>query len=197
MAKILFSKNLSYLKIKRFFDILFSILSILFFIPLFIVVAVFIYIFDNGSVIYKQYRVGKDGNKFIIYKFRSLPLKTKLVSSDALPDIKISLIGRFLRRTNIDELPQIFNILKGDMSFVGPRPPLLSQKELIKLRHQNKSIHSCPGLTGLAQIKGYDGMSVIEKAKLDAFYLKNISFFYDLFIIFSTFLYLLKKQPKY
>lgn len=197
MAKILLPNNLSYSKFKRFFDIIFSFLSILFFIPLFIVVAVFIYLFDNGPVIYKQYRTGRKGNKFIIYKFRSLPVNTKLISSDALPNIKTKLIGKILRRTNIDELPQILNILKGDMSFVGPRPPLPSQKELIKLRHKNKSIHCYPGLTGLAQIKGYDGMSVIEKAKLDATYLKNISFANDIIIIFSTFLYLFRKQPKY
>ena len=197
MAKIIFSKKLTYTKFKRFFDIIFSSLSILFFIPLFFVVAILIYIFDNGPVIYKQYRTGKGGDEFLIYKFRSLPVNTKLISSDALPNIKTNLIGRILRRTNIDDLPQMFNILRGDMSFVGPRPPLPSQIELIKLRHQNKSIYCYPGLTGLAQIRGYNGMSVIEKAKLDAIYLKNISFANDLIIIFSTFFYLLRKQPKY
>ena len=156
-----------------------------------------IYIFDNGPIIYTQSRTGRNGKKFIIYKFRSLPVNTKLLSSDSLPNIKTKFIGKFLRRTNIDELPQIINILKGDMSFVGPRPPLPTQLELIDLRYQNNSISCYPGLTGLAQIRGYDGMSVPEKAKFDDIYYKNISFMQDFIIIISTIFYLLKKPPKY
>ena len=126
-----------------------------------------------------------------------MPVGTKNVSSDKLSDIKISKIGKILRRTNADELPQLFNILRGDMSIVGPRPCLLSQKELINLRIENKSINCRPGLTGLAQINSYDNMSIKKKAYYDYEYSKKMCFLLDIQIILRTFIYLISPPPKY
>lgn len=137
------------------------------------------------------------GNEFTIIKFRSMPINTVELPSNEIGKIKISKIGSFIRRTNIDELPQIFNILLNDMSFVGPRPPTLKQKKLIQYRIKNGSINCKPGLTGFAQISSYDGMSIQEKAKFDGMYLKKISFVTDLKIIIKTFFYLFKPPPIY
>ncbi len=182
---------------KRLFDILFSLISLILFIPVFVIVAIGIKIFDPGPIIFKQFRIGVNKKKFLIYKFRSLPYGTKNISSDKFNLERISIVGKFIRRTSIDELPQLFNILKGEMSFVGPRPPLPSQKELISLRIKNKSIMSKPGLTGLAQIKGFTGMSIDQKALYDEEYHLKKSFILDFCLILSTFIYLLKKPPVY
>jgi len=112
----------------------------------------------------------------------------------ALP---ITRVGGFIRRTNIDELPQLINVLRGDMSMVGPRPPIPSQVGLCRLREQNGSVHCLPGLTGLAQINGYDGMPDEEKAQWDGKYAATMSFFNDLKIVLRTFGYLKKKPPVY
>jgi len=188
---------IKYLIIKRLFDFIFAMVSIIILSPITIIISLLIYFFDNGPIIYKQKRVGKSGSLFIIYKFRSLPVNTKNIPSDSLTNIKISLIGRFIRRTNIDELPQLFNIIRGDMSFVGPRPPIPSQNKLIELRHLNGSINCKPGLTGLAQINGYDGMSVESKSNYDKLYFNKLNFFFDIFIILKTFIYLTKRPPIY
>tara|TARA_A100001035_G_C27702711_1_gene463291 strand:- start:433 stop:999 length:567 start_codon:yes stop_codon:yes gene_type:complete len=183
--------------IKRPFDFIFAFFSLIILLPIFPIVFLLIKFFDNGPIIFRQYRVGTNNEKFIIYKFRSLPHGTKNVSSDKLKIDKISKVGKFLRRTSIDELPQLFNILKGDMSFVGPRPSLISQEELIYLRNKNRSIGSKPGLTGLAQIKGFTGMSISQKALYDEKYHLSKSFFLDLYLIISTIFYLIKKPPVY
>ena len=183
--------------IKRIFDFIFALISLILFLPIFFIVCLAIKIFDPGPILFKQYRVGKNNKKFMIFKFRSLPYGTQNISSDKLVILNISNVGKFIRRTSIDELPQLLNILKGDMSFVGPRPPLETQEELIALRIKNKSITNKPGLTGLAQIKGFNGMSIKQKAYYDEVYHLKKSFILDLFIIFSTFFYLLKKPPVY
>ena len=183
--------------IKRIFDFLFALISLILFSPIFFIVSLAIKLFDPGPILFKQNRIGINNKKFIIFKFRSLPDGTKNISSDKLELKTISNVGKFIRRTSIDELPQLFNILKGDMSFVGPRPPLMSQEKLIYLRKKNKSICSKPGLTGLAQIKGFTGMSIEQKAYYDHKYHLKKSFFLDLFLIISTFFYLLKKPPVY
>jgi len=160
-------------------------------------ISVLIKIFDTGPVFFKQIRVGQDRKEFLFYKFRSMPVNTGNLPSDKIGQLKLTWIGKFIRRSNIDELPQLFNILKGDMSVVGPRPPLPDQKELIQLRIQNGSIKIRPGLTGLAQINSFDGMSIEEKANFDAEYTLQISLFNDLKIIFNTFSYLFKPPPVY
>lgn len=153
--------------------------------------------FDPGPIFFKQYRVGRDGVKFQFYKFRSMPVNTGDIPSDKVGEIELTWIGRFIRRSNLDELPQLLNILKGDMSVVGPRPPIPNQQKLIDIRMKNGSIEFRPGLTGLAQIKSFDGMSVVQKAEYDGLYAKNISFWSDIKIILNTFTYLLKPPPVY
>jgi len=126
-----------------------------------------------------------------------MPPSTKVVASDKLGEIKITWFGRFIRRLNLDELPQLWNILKGDMSIIGPRPSLVSQKELIGLRRKNGALDCRPGLTGLAQVNSFDGMSFIVKANFDAQYAAKITFLGDLKIFLQTFLYLAKPPPVY
>jgi O-antigen biosynthesis protein WbqP len=182
---------------KRLFDIVVVMVAILILGPFMIVVALLIKVFDPGPVIFQQIRVGKNGKEFWFYKFRSMPLNTGDVPSDQVGAIQLTWVGRFIRRTNIDELPQLFNIFKGDMSVVGPRPPISSQDELLQLRRNNQSILVRPGLTGLAQIKSFDGMTIEQKAEFDAKYASDISFFHDMKIILCTFSYLLKPPPVY
>ncbi|MCP4974596.1 MAG: sugar transferase [Maribacter sp.] len=182
---------------KRLLDIIIVLSAVIILFPLMLVVAIFIKIFDPGPVFFKQLRTGRNGKEFWFYKFRSMPLNTGNLPSDQIGQMKLTWIGRLIRRTNIDELPQLFNIFKGDMSVVGPRPPVPGQKELIQLRNQNGAIKVRPGLTGLAQINSFDGMSIEEKANNDADYSAEISLINDVKIIFSTFSYLLKPPPVY
>lgn len=182
---------------KRLFDILTTLVAISILLPLMLVVSVLIKIADPGPVLFAQSRIGQRGRPFRFYKFRSMPVGTGDVSSDQLGEIRLSSIGRFIRRTNIDELPQLFNILSGDMSVVGPRPPIPAQKELLGLRRESGTLDCRPGLTGLAQVNSYDGMSVAEKARYDEIYSRKITFWGDFSIILRTLVYLFKKPPVY
>jgi O-antigen biosynthesis protein WbqP len=182
---------------KRLLDVVASLLVAIALSPLLIIIALAIGIFDPGPVIFRQARVGREGQNFTFYKFRSLPVATGNVPSDALKALDLPWIGRFIRRTNIDELPQLFNILKGDMSIVGPRPPIPSQTELVAMRRANGALSCRPGLTGLAQVSAFDGMSPAEKAVFDGHYAAAISFTGDALIVMRTFGYLLSPPPKY
>ena len=182
---------------KRLFDISLSVLAIAVIWPILILVPIMIKISDSGPVIFSQIRVGKNGNTFRFYKFRSMPVGTDDISSDKMEGVNLTWVGRLIRRTNVDELPQLFNILIGDMSVVGPRPPIPSQHELIELRRAGKVLEFRPGLTGLAQINSFDGMRPDQKAELDRQYIKKISLWLDLRIIFRTFSYLLRPPPTY
>lgn len=182
---------------KRFIDVSASIFVLLILSPLLIISSLIIFIQDRGPVFFKQERIGKNQSKFMIYKFRSMPIGTANVSSDQVEKIKITLFGKFIRRTNIDELPQLINIIKGEMSLIGPRPGLPSQDELIKLRCNNSTYDVAPGLTGLAQIKAYDFMPIEEKAYWDGKYADSITFIGDCLIVLNTLLYLTKKPPVY
>jgi len=187
-----------YLKFgKRLFDVTFSLISLIILSPLMISTVLLIKLFDHGPVIFKQERTGLNGIVFNMYKFRSMPLKTKEFSSDQIGHLNLTWIGKFIRRTNIDELPQLINIIKGDMSIVGPRPALPIQKDLIKYRRDNGSLFCLPGLTGLAQVSSFDGMNIHEKTRLDGEYLNSICFKFDLQIIFRTIAYLLRPPPIY
>ena len=126
-----------------------------------------------------------------------MPIDTKNIPSDKLDKVKIKFIGKILRRFNLDELPQLLNILKGEMSFVGPRPCLPSQLKLINARKENNSSSLLPGLTGLAQVNSYDGMDFAQKAHFDKLYSESVSFTSDIIILIKTILYLFKKPPKY
>jgi len=182
---------------KRFFDFFFSIVALIFLSPLLTIIIILIYFFDSGPIFFRHERVGNKGKKFLMLKFRSMPVGTKNLSSDKIGEVRVSWVGNIIRRTNIDELPQLFNILKNEMSIVGPRPCAPYQKKLIKYRRKNLSFYCKPGLTGLAQVNSYNDMSIQKKANFDALYKKNISLGTDLKIIFKTFSYLFKPPPIY
>lgn len=182
---------------KRVFDILFSGIFLVILLPVFIVVSLVILLEDGCPIIFRQERVGIRKKKFTLYKFRSMPINTPNVPSSQIKNMKTTFIGGVIRRGNIDELPQLINILYGDMSIVGPRPALKSQDDLVKMRTANHSINLKPGLTGLAQINSYNNMSEKEKSRFDGIYASQYSFQFDLIIIFHTFKYLFKKPPVY
>ena len=182
---------------KRWLDIILSLILLIFLIHVILFVAICIKIFDGGHVFFLQKRVGRNKKPFVIYKFRTMPVNTIEESSDKIGSIKLSRLGSIIRRLNIDEIPQIFNILMGDMSFIGPRPSLFSQLELINLREQFGVLDFKPGLTGLAQVNSFNGMSSIEKVALDTNYCNNISFILDVKILIKTIKYLFSRPPIY
>lgn len=186
-----------FLIFKRFFDVVLAISLVVFLFPIYLIIGLIIFLQDFGTPIFKQMRVGKNGKEFLFYKFRSMPLKTPNVESHEKDKLKITPFGKFIRRTNLDELPQFFNVLKGDMSFIGPRPPIPSQENLINLRRENKSLFLKPGLTGWAQVNSYDNMPEEAKAKFDGEYAKRISLKMDLLILLKTAVYFTKKPPTY
>lgn len=178
-----------YKYIKRIFDVIFSFFAILIFLIPMIIVAVIIKCESKGPVIFKQKRIGKNKKEFYIYKFRTMRsdtpsnVPTHLLQSS---ENYITKSGTFFRKTSIDELPQFFNILKGDMSIIGPRPALWNQYDLIKERDKFNANNCLPGLTGLAQINGRDELEINKKAEFDGEYVKNINFFTDLKILLLT-----------
>lgn len=183
--------------LKRFIDILASFVVLLILLPLMLIIAIIIYLHDFHNPIFSHTRIGKNSTAFTFYKFRSMPVNTPDVESYERDKITITSFGKFLRRTNLDELPQLFNILKGDMSLIGPRPPIISQSNLIQMRRENGSINLQPGLTGWAQINSYDNMPDFEKATLDGYYYNHLSFVLDVRIVLKTLIYLTKKPPTY
>ncbi|WFS01052.1 sugar transferase [Rhizobium tumorigenes] len=173
---------------KRSFDLLAALAAaILFSIPI-LVVAICVRATSKGPVLYWSDRVGRDNRIFRMPKFRSMRVDTPAVATHLLSDPKryLTPIGSFLRRSSLDELPQLWCILKGEMSLVGPRPALFNQQDLIELRTAS-GVHSLvPGLTGWAQINGRDELPIPDKVRLDAEYLKRRSFAFDLWIILLT-----------
>ncbi|MFM9977238.1 MAG: sugar transferase [Sphingomonadaceae bacterium] len=182
---------------KRVLDLILASSALLALAPLMIGVAALIRLTDQGPALFRQTRIGRGGTPFEILKFRSMPVGTGQVPSDRIGTVAITPFGVFIRRTNIDELPQLFNILRGEMTIVGPRPPLASQADLIAARTDNSALALRPGLTGLAQINSFDGMSVAEKAGFDGDYARSVTLFGDLAIIMRTIGYLAKPPPKY
>lgn len=176
--------------IKRLFDIIFSMLGMVLLSPFLLSIAIFIKLDSKGSVIFKQKRIGINKSYFYILKFRTMRADTPSDSPTHLlenPKNWITKFGLFLRKTSLDELPQLFNILKGDMSFVGPRPALWNQIDLINERDKYHANEVRPGLTGYAQINGRDEVSITEKAKLDGIYVSKISILFDFYCIVKTF----------
>ena len=182
--------------IKRSFDfILSSILIILLIIP-FVCISLFIIINTNESPIYLSKRIGQNKKIFIMPKFRTMRKETPQLATHLLKNSNeyLSNIGTLLRKTSIDELPQIWSIFIGDMSFVGPRPALFNQYDLIKKRDNYNINDFKPGMSGYAQINGRDGISIDEKVNLDSFYVSNQSFFLDVKILFLTLLKVFKSE---
>ena len=183
--------------VKRGLDIGVAFMALVLLAPLFLFCGVLIKTFDPGPVYFMSTRVGKDGEAFLFFKFRSMPVDTVLLASDKLGEVQLSWVGKFLRRTNLDELPQLWNVLIGDMSLVGPRPSLLTQFELIEKRRSLGALSCRPGLTGLAQVNSFDGMTIDQKSQLDGYYAKNISALNDFKIFLRTTQYLITPPPVY
>lgn len=181
---------------KRLFDVSVALLAIaVLSIPL-LVVAVLVKLTSPGSVVYWSDRVGRHNRIFRMPKFRTMRVDTPAVATHLLADPKrfLTPVGSFLRKSSLDELPQLWSILVGDMSFVGPRPALFNQDDLIALRTEYGVDQVLPGLTGWAQINGRDELPIPDKVRLDAEYLQRQSFFLDLKIIFLTFLKVVRRD---
>jgi O-antigen biosynthesis protein WbqP len=182
--------------IKRTFDFLLALFVILLLIIPILLVALMVRLTSAGPVLYWSDRVGQQNHLFKMPKFRSMLINTPAVATHLLSDPKqyLTPIGSFLRKSSLDELPQLWSILKGDMSFVGPRPALFNQDDLVALRTQYGVDKLLPGLTGWAQINGRDELPIPIKVKLDVEYMNSQSFLFDLKIIFLTFLKVLRRD---
>jgi len=171
-----------------------SLILLIALLPILFLVAIIILLFDGFPIIFVQKRVGQNNNHFWIYKFRTMKKDMEDIATHLLKD-KDSvyiLFGPLLRKLSLDELPQLINILKGDMTFIGPRPALYNQSDLIELRTQSGIHKLMPGVTGWAQVNGRDKLSIHDKVKMDEYYLNNKTVWLDIKIIFMT----LKKAIK-
>ena len=181
---------------KRFFDLILSVTAALLLLPVIITVSIAIKLTSKGPALYWSDRIGKNNDIFRMPKFRSMKTDTPVVATHLLKnsDSMLTPIGGFLRKSSLDELPQLWSIIKGDMSIVGPRPALFNQDDLIALRTE-QGIHKIkPGLTGWAQINGRDELPIPEKVTFDFEYMQKQSFFLDLKIIWLTILKVIKSD---
>lgn len=180
---------MAYQKIKRFIDFMLSLIGIIVLAPVLLLTAIAIKIDSKGKILFLQKRVGINKSHFMIYKFRTMRTDTpKDMPTHMFVDSKqyITRVGHFLRKTSLDELPQLFNILKGDMAIVGPRPALWNQYDLIEERDKYHANDILPGLTGWAQVNGRDELEIAVKAKLDGEYVEKMSFAFDLKCLILT-----------
>lgn len=163
-------------------------LTVILLIPM-IIIAILVKITSDGPIFFKQERYGIHSQQFTIYKFRTMFIETPEISNQEFKDIDnfITPLGKILRRLSLDELPQLFNIIMGDMSFIGPRPLSKSDISVVRMREKNGANQVRPGITGLAQVNGRNNILDNEKAYFDQIYAENISFFYDMKILFKTF----------
>ncbi|UTR06083.1 sugar transferase [Alkalihalobacillus sp. LMS6] len=196
-----------YLFSKRSLDIIASLLGIIFLSPLFLVIAILIKYEDRkGPVFFKQVRVGKDGEEFYMYKFRSMVSNAEELLHDLLKqnevsghmfkmkdDPRVTKIGKFIRKTSIDELPQLLNVLKGDMSLVGPRPPLTREVAEYS-NHHKKRLLVKPGCTGIWQVSARNDVGFEEMVEMDIQYMKKRTLFFDIKLIFSTIIVMLSSK---
>lgn len=174
---------------KRLIDIFCSAMGLLVLLLPLAIVALIVYLDDKGDVFFRQYRVGLNGKRFKLYKFRTMKMETpKYMATMEVddPDKYITRVGKFLRKTSIDELPQLINVLKGDMSLVGPRPLISDEYEIHEMRSRFGVYNIRPGVTGLAQINGRDLVSAAEKVRWDVTYLKHFGLWMDIKILFAT-----------
>lgn len=186
-----------YSKVKRFLDFLISIIGIVILSPVFFVIILLIKLDSRGPVLFKQRRIGINKKEFNILKFRTMRIDTpKDMPTHLLnnPEAYITKIGGVLRKTSLDELPQIINIIKGEMSIVGPRPALWNQFDLIEERDRYNANDILPGLTGWAQINGRDELPIDVKAEYDGEYVENMSLLFDIKCFFLTIFKVLKKD---
>lgn len=181
---------------KRFFDLVLAFFAFLLLIFPILIVALLVRVTSVGPVLYWSDRIGRNNKIFKMPKFRSMRIDTPAVATHLLPDPRqfLTPVGSFLRKSSLDELPQFWSIIKGDMSFVGPRPALFNQDDLIALRTQYGVDNLVPGLTGWAQINGRDELPISDKVKLDVEYMKHQSFWFDVKIIILTFVKVLRRD---
>ncbi|PGB77378.1 lipid carrier--UDP-N-acetylgalactosaminyltransferase [Bacillus toyonensis] len=183
--------------VKRMIDFIISLIGLIILSPVFLLLILCIKIDSRGPVLFKQCRIGKDKSEFYILKFRTMKIDTPKDTPTHLlenPDQYITKVGRFLRKTSLDELPQIVNIFKGEMSIVGPRPALWNQYDLIKERDMYNANDIRPGLTGWAQVNGRDELPINIKAKLDGEYVQKINFIFDIRVCLKTILSVAKSE---
>ena len=181
---------------KRTMDIVSSLVGLILLSPLFLLVAILIKLDSKGPIIFKQIRIGKNSKPFYIYKFRSMKIDAPNLSTEEFINASdfTTKVGKFIRKTSIDELPQLVNILKGDMSIVGPRPVIERETRLLKLRKECNVDSILPGITGLAQINGRDNIDDYEKLKYDFEYLSKRNLVLDIKIIINTVLKVAKSE---
>jgi O-antigen biosynthesis protein WbqP len=182
--------------IKRVFDLMLAVVLMVFIGLPMLLIAVFIKLRSKGPAIFWTDRVGINNVIFKMAKFRTMKINTPQVATHLMKDPGNYLIpgGEFLRKYSLDELPQLFNVLKGDMSFVGPRPALFNQDDLVALRTARRIHTLIPGVTGWAQVNGRDDLPIPVKVSFDEYYLKHRSFAFDLYILFLTALKVVKKE---
>ena len=185
-------KKKVFLCIKRLFDIIASSIALIILAIPFMIVSILIKLEDKECVIYKQLRMGKDLKPFYIYKFRTMKTERKELESDLSHEQMVTKIGKVLRATSIDELPQLINILKGEMSFIGPRPWIVEYYEWFTDEQKRRS-DVRPGITGLAQAKGRNGINVFKKIEYDLEYVDNMSLWLDIKIFYWSIIAVLKK----
>ncbi|HIE78618.1 MAG TPA: sugar transferase [Candidatus Thioglobus sp.] len=181
---------------KRVFDLILSVVAIVILLLPIIIIAFLVRLTSKGPALYWSDRVGVNNSIFKMSKFRSMKIDTPAVATHLLADPKTVLtpIGDFLRKSSLDELPQLWCILKGEMSFVGPRPALFNQDDLIALRTEKGVEKVLPGLTGWAQINGRDELPIPQKVELDKEYVQRQSFEFDLYILWLTFIKVIKRD---
>ncbi|MED2841997.1 sugar transferase [Bacillus toyonensis] len=183
--------------LKQIIDVIVAIIGLIVSSPVFLLLIICIMLDSKGPVLFKQRRIGKGKKEFYILKFRTMRIDTpKDMPTHLLvdPDMYITKVGKFLRKTSLDELPQIINIIKGEMSIIGPRPALWNQYDLIKERDKYGANDVTPGLTGWAQINGRDELPIDVKAKLDGEYVDKLSPLFDLKVFFMTIKSVLKSE---
>lgn len=188
---------MEYRKLKRVLDILLSVLGLIVLSPIFLLLIIAIKLDSKGPILFKQKRVGLHKKHFYILKFRTMRIDTPKDTPTHLlvnPDQWITQVGKFLRKTSLDELPQILNIIKGDMSIIGPRPALWNQYDLIAERDKYNANNVYPGLTGWAQINGRDELPIEKKAFLDGEYVRKMSFLFDVKCFVGTVISVVKND---
>jgi O-antigen biosynthesis protein WbqP len=185
------------LYVKRLIDIILSLVGLVLLSPIYLILIISIKLDSKGPILFKQRRVGKNKSEFYILKFRTMKIETPKDTPTHLlenPESYITRVGKFLRKTSLDELPQILNILKGEMSIIGPRPCLWNQFDLIAERDKYGANDIYPGLTGWAQINGRDELPIDIKAKLDGEYVQRISLWMDIKCFFGTLISVVKSD---
>lgn len=188
--KLLVRKKL-YLNFKRFMDIVAAVVGIVITFPLMLIIAIAIKLDNKGPALFKQVRTGKKGKEFVLYKFRSMAVNNDFYNT--AEEDRVTRVGKFIRKTSLDELPQLFNIIKGEMSFIGPRPWIVDYEKLFT-KHQRKRLEVLPGITGLAQCSGRNNLNIKDRINIDVEYVNNVSLKLDIYIFFKTIKCVLKGE---